>query len=60
MIDIYVNSITGSDSNDGSIGHPYLTINKAWSMADPIESTIHLAIGVYTLTQLAYSAYNCR
>jgi len=58
MIDIYVNSITGSDSNDGSIGHPYLTINKAWSMADPIESTIHLAIGVYTLTQLAYSAYN--
>ncbi len=50
----YVNASTGSDSNDGSSGSPWLTIayamsNAAWSGADGI---VFVLSGTFTLTSV--------
>jgi hypothetical protein len=42
----YYVSTTGSDSNSGTQGSPFKTINKAVSLAKP-DTTIHIAPGTY-------------
>jgi hypothetical protein len=42
----YVNAGSGADSNDGSQGHPFKTIQRAVGQAGP-GVTIHVASGVY-------------
>lgn len=52
-LDFYV-ATTGSDSNDGSIGAPWLTLLKAWTfIRDRLDTngkivTVHVADGTYT------------
>lgn len=52
LLSYYVNSSTGSDSNDGSIGSPWLTLpyaiaNASWSTAQGIRFYL---TGTFTLT----------